>query len=144
MGGDGTPLLWLIVLFAPLLSVKRWLSRHLQGVGLLLFGNLEGATALHYIVLLPGVVLHEFSHWLAAKLVGVRTAGMSLVPRVQRGGTVRLGAVKVGSYHLHLWRQREDTGPGKGMGTDRRHIPRLRVWFGAGGGHSRRFSAPGH
>jgi hypothetical protein len=96
MGGDWTPLLWLIVLFTPLLSVKRWLSRHLQGVGLLFFGNHEGATALHYIVLLPGVVLHEFSHWLAAKLVGVRTAGISLMPQVKRGGTVRLGAVKVG------------------------------------------------
>jgi len=96
MLGDWTPLFWLIVLFAPLLSVKRWLSRHLQGVGLLFFGNHEGATALHYIVLFPGVVLHEFSHWLAAKLVGVRTAGISLMPRVQRGGTIRLGSIKVG------------------------------------------------
>src|SRR5512136_2718400 len=96
MGSDWTPLLWLIVLFAPLLSVKRWLSRHLQGVGLLFFGNHEGATALHYIVLLPGVILHELSHWLAAKLMGVRTAGISLMPQVKRGGTVRLGAVKVG------------------------------------------------
>ena len=96
MDGEWTPLLWLIVLFAPLLSVKRWLSRHLQGVGLLLFGNHEGATALHYIVLLPGVVLHELSHWLAAKLVGGRTAGISLVPQVKRGGAIRLGAVKVG------------------------------------------------
>ncbi len=96
MLGDWTPLFWLIVLFAPLLSVKRWLSRHLQGVGLLFFGNHEGATALHYLVLFPGVVLHEFSHWLAAKLVGVRTAGISLMPRVQRGGTVRLGSIKVG------------------------------------------------
>jgi len=96
MGSEWTPLLWLIVLFAPLLSVKRWLSRHLQGIGLLFFGNQEGATALHYIVLLPGVVLHEFSHWLAAKLVGVRTAGISLMPQVKRGGTIRLGAVQVG------------------------------------------------
>jgi hypothetical protein len=96
MLGDWTPLLWLIVLFAPLLSVKRWLSRHLQGVGLLFFGSHDGATVLHYIVLFPGVVLHEFSHWLAAKMVGVRTAGISLMPRIQRGGTVRLGSIKVG------------------------------------------------
>ena len=96
MRSEWTPLLWLIVLFAPLLSVKRWLSRHLQGVGLLLFGSHEGATALHYVVLLPGVILHELSHWLAAKLVGVRTAGISLMPEIRRGGTIRLGAVKVG------------------------------------------------
>lgn len=51
---------------------------------------------MHYVVLLPGVILHEFSHWLAAKLVGVRTAGMSLMPEIKRGGTIRLGAVKVG------------------------------------------------
>jgi len=95
MNSEWMPLLWLILLFAPLLSIKRWLSRHLQGIGLLVFGNQEGATALHYIVLLPGVILHEFSHWLAAKLVGVRTGGISLLPQIKRGGTIRLGGIRV-------------------------------------------------
>lgn len=62
----------------------------------MLLGSQEGATALHYVVLLPGVVLHEVSHWLAAKLVGVPTKWMTLSPEMGRGGSIRMGAVKVG------------------------------------------------
>jgi len=95
MGGEWTPLLWLLALFAPLLLVKRWLGRQLQRIGFLYFGNPEGAIAVHYVVLLPGVVLHEFSHWLAAKLVGVRTGRISLLPHMKRGGQVYLGAIRI-------------------------------------------------
>nr|MBC7244933.1 hypothetical protein [Chloroflexota bacterium] len=95
MAADWMPLVWLLVLFVPLLLIKRWLSRHLQGVGLLLSGDQEVATLLHYFILLPGIILHEFSHYLAAKLVGVKTAGISLQPQAKRGGDVRLGAVKI-------------------------------------------------
>ncbi len=95
MATDWTPLLWLAILFFPLLLVKRWLSRHLQGVGLLLSGDQETATLVYYLILLPGIVLHEGSHYLAAKLVGIKTAGFSLRPQAKRGGNIRLGAVKV-------------------------------------------------
>jgi hypothetical protein len=95
MATDWTPLIWLAALIIPLLVVKRWLSRHLQGIGLLLSGDAETATLVHYLILLPGIVLHEFSHYLAAKLVGVKTAGISLKPQAKRGGNIRLGAVKV-------------------------------------------------
>ncbi|MGQ9493428.1 MAG: hypothetical protein ACUVR2_06650 [Anaerolineae bacterium] len=95
MTHEWTPLVWLVVLFVPLLLVKRWLSLHLQGVGLLLSGDQEVASLLHYFILLPGIVLHELSHYLAAKLVGVKTAGISLQPQTKRGGNIRLGAVKV-------------------------------------------------
>ncbi|MBC7261734.1 MAG: hypothetical protein H5T63_06940, partial [Chloroflexi bacterium] len=95
MATDWTPLIWLAVLFIPLLLVKRWLSHHLQGIGLLISGDQETATLVHYLILLPGIVLHEVSHYLAAKLVGVKTAGISLRPQAKRGGNIRLGAVKI-------------------------------------------------
>lgn len=95
MATDWTPLIWLVVLFVPLLLVKRWLSHHLQGIALLFSGDQETATLVHYLILLPGIVLHEASHYLAAKLVGVKTASISLRPRAKRGGNVRLGAVKI-------------------------------------------------
>ena len=95
MAGDWTPLAWLAALLIPLLFLTRWLSRHLQGVGLLFSGEQQTALLVNYFVLLPGIVLHELSHLLAAKLVGVRTRGISLRPKARRGGSVRLGAVTV-------------------------------------------------
>lgn len=52
------------------------------------------ALTLYAILLLPGVALHETSHWLAAKLLRVPTRGFSLVPRRRRGGTLQLGYVE--------------------------------------------------
>jgi hypothetical protein len=89
------PLAFLAVILVPLLLLTRWLSRHLQGVGLLFTGDYEAALLIHYLVLLPGIVLHELSHWVAARLVGVRTRGISLQPKARRGGSVRFGAVTV-------------------------------------------------
>lgn len=95
MATDWTPLIWLAILFVPLLLVKRWLSRHLQGISLLLSGDQETAALVYYLILLPGIALHEGSHYLAAKLVGVKTTSISLGPQAKRGGNIRLGAVRV-------------------------------------------------
>jgi hypothetical protein len=94
MAGDWTSLTWLAVLLLPLLYLTRWLSRHLQGVGLLYSGDQNMALLVPYLVLLPGIALHELSHLLAATLVGVRTRGISLRPKATRG-SVRFGAVTV-------------------------------------------------
>ncbi len=93
--GDWTPLAFLAVILIPLSLLTRWLSRHLQGVGLLFTGDYQAALLIHYLVLFPGIALHELSHWVAARLVGVRTRGISLQPKAGRGGSVRFGAVKV-------------------------------------------------
>ena len=93
MTGDWTALAWLAALFIPLFFLKRWLSQHLHGVGLLFSADQQTATLLHYFVLLPGIILHELSHLLAAALVGVKTKSISLYPSAKRGGSVRFGAV---------------------------------------------------
>jgi hypothetical protein len=95
MTGDWTPLAWLAVLLVPLFVLTRWLSRHLQGVGLLFSGDQQTALLAHYLALLPGILLHELSHVLAAQLVGVKIRGLSLRPKARRGGSVRFGAVTV-------------------------------------------------
>jgi len=96
MASDWMALAWLAALFVLLLFLKRWLSQHLQGLALLLSGDQQIATLLYYLVLLPGIVLHELSHVLAAELVGVKTKRISLRPTAKRGGRVRFGAVTVG------------------------------------------------
>jgi hypothetical protein len=74
-------LMQLLVVLGLLLGADRWLHRHLQGVMLLLTGDQEIALWLYAIVLLPGVLLHEMSHALTAKLVGVKIGRISLLPK---------------------------------------------------------------
>lgn len=61
--------------------VKRWLSQHLYGLGLLVSGDHDKAALFSLFLLLPGVILHELSHWLAAKALRVPTGRLTLGPR---------------------------------------------------------------
>lgn len=86
--------LWLFVTLLPLLALERWIHRHMQGIGLLITRDADLATIVYSAIFLPGVALHECSHWLMAKLLGVQTARMSLWPSRQPDGTLRLGFVE--------------------------------------------------
>jgi hypothetical protein len=86
--------LWLFVTLPPLLLLERWVHRHMQGIGLLITRDPDLATLLYSLIFFPGVALHESSHWLMAKLLGVQTGRFSLWPRRQPDGTLRLGFVE--------------------------------------------------
>lgn len=86
--------LWLLAVLAPLVWLERWLHRHLQGLWLLLFRSPDIATVLYAVVMLPGVLLHELSHWLMATVVGARTGRFSVIPEHLPDGTLRLGYVE--------------------------------------------------
>lgn len=88
------PILWAAVALICLLFMQRWIHAHLHGVSLLLVGRPEWAVIVYAVVLFPGVLLHETSHWLVANLLGVRTGGMSLIPRRQPDGSLQLGYVE--------------------------------------------------
>ena len=97
MFGDWSPFVWLAVTLVPLLLLKRWINRHVQGLSLLLVGDNDLAMFLYFVLFLPGILLHELSHWLMAKLLGVRTGKISIWPSKRRAGRqMRLGSVKVG------------------------------------------------
>ena len=89
-----TPLIWVAILLPLLLILERWIHRHLRGVSLLLMGQHDRSIYLYALVLLPGVFLHESSHWLVAKLLGVRTGRFSIFPRQQEDGSLQLGYVE--------------------------------------------------
>ncbi len=76
------------------LAVQRRLHREIQGVFLLLTRSPALALGLFALVFFPGVLMHETSHWITAKLVGVRTGKFSLLPQLQPDGTLRLGYVE--------------------------------------------------
>ncbi|HEC22959.1 MAG TPA: hypothetical protein ENI95_08590 [Chloroflexi bacterium] len=79
----------------PLIQVERWIHKHIQGLGLLLTNNPQAAVLIYYLLLLPGVALHELSQWLLAKALGVRVKKFRLWPEKQRGGIIRLGLVEI-------------------------------------------------
>ena len=88
-------LFWLIVTFLLMYPLQRWISAHVQGVAFLLTGNMRVAMWIFWVLFLPGTILHELSHWLTAKLLGVRTSRFSLWPTVKRKGELQMGAVQV-------------------------------------------------
>ncbi|MCB9418251.1 MAG: hypothetical protein H6667_00485 [Ardenticatenaceae bacterium] len=88
------PFIWVALTLPILLLMQRWIHTHLHGIALLLMGKPDRAVILYAIILFPGVVLHELSHWLTATLLGVRTGSFSLLPRRQADGSVQLGYVE--------------------------------------------------
>lgn len=89
------PVIALVVIVAPLLWLKRWITLHLQGLGLLIWDNSDVAMVLYFLALFPGILLHEVSHWSFATVLGVRTGKMSLWPERQKRGKIRLGSVEM-------------------------------------------------
>lgn len=88
------PWLGLAVTLVLLLVIERWIHRHLQGTMLLLVGDREIAVVLYALPLMPGIVLHEFSHALTARLLGVRAGRVSIGPRLA-DERIQLGFVPV-------------------------------------------------
>ena len=74
--------------------LQRWITQHVQGIGLLLFNNADYGMALLWLVLLPGILLHEGSHWITAKVLGLKTGKFSFTPNTVKGQIV-LGSVEV-------------------------------------------------
>jgi hypothetical protein len=94
--GSWTPFVALVGTLLPLLWIKRWITRHLQELSLRWVGDPDVALFVYFVIVLPGVVLHELSHWLMAKILGVRVSRLAIGP-VRRGNSPRvsLGSVRV-------------------------------------------------
>lgn len=90
-----TPFLWFVCTLVLLTLVQRWVHQHLHGVAYLISGQADMALLLYSLPLLPGVALHELSHALMATVLGVKTANLTIIPRRQADGHVRLGSVQV-------------------------------------------------
>jgi hypothetical protein len=60
----------------------------------LLFGNTTPGIVLYSLLVLPGTIIHELSHWIVAEVLGVRTGQISIFPDLDTGAsTRRLGSV---------------------------------------------------
>lgn len=81
--------------------ITRWFGWQCQMLVYMLTGNRTAAIYAYYVLVLPGTLLHELSHWIIARLLGVRVGGLSLTPIIRNERQVQFGAVTVsGAGHL--------------------------------------------
>ncbi len=88
------PVWWVLFALPILVLLQRWLHRHLHGLAYLITGKRNWAVLLYAIVLFPGVLLHELSHYVAAVLLRVKTGSFSVLPKIKADGSVQLGYVE--------------------------------------------------
>ena len=91
-----TGLLWFLLMLAPLIALQRVLHREIQASLYIASGaNATLTMAFFSILFFPGVVLHEFSHFIMAKVLFVRTRNFSVIPKMMPEGYLRMGYVEV-------------------------------------------------
>ncbi len=81
-------------MLGPLSVLQRALHREIQSVLLLISRRADVALVIFSILFFPGVLLHEFSHYLMATMLRIRTGGFSLIPRNLGNGRLQLGYVE--------------------------------------------------
>ena len=87
-------LVWLLLLLGPFLFIQRSLHREIQTTFYIITRHPTVTLIIFSLLFFPGVVLHETSHWLMARLLGVRTGNFSLLPRPLKNGRLQLGYVE--------------------------------------------------
>ena len=90
-------LLWLLLILGPLLFLQRRLHLEIQTVFLLITRHRDISLLLFSLLFFPGVLLHELSHYVTARLLGVRAGRFSLIPTPMPDGRLRLGFVETAS-----------------------------------------------
>ena len=89
-----TGLLWFIITLLPLVILQRLLHREIQAVLLIVTRSPQLTIGLFSFLFLPGVFLHELSHYLMAKILRVPTGQTSLIPTSLPNGRLQMGYVE--------------------------------------------------
>ncbi|HQN43153.1 MAG TPA: hypothetical protein PLA25_03385 [Anaerolineaceae bacterium] len=87
-------LLWLTGGLLLFIFVQRHLHFELQAIFLLLTRRPTLSEGLFALLFFPGTLLHELSHYLTAKILGVRTGRFSLTPQRLPNGRLQLGFIE--------------------------------------------------
>jgi len=89
-----TGLFWFVLMLVPLIFLQRLLHREIQAVFLILTRDVRLTIGIFQVMFLPGVFLHEVSHFVMAKILRVRTGRFSVLPRAMPDGRLQLGFVE--------------------------------------------------
>ena len=83
-----------LILIIVLAALRTRLVYELAGTSLLMFSSTRPGITLYSILVLPGTIIHELSHWLVAEILRVRTGTITILPELSgEGGSERLGSV---------------------------------------------------
>jgi len=93
-------LIWFVLTLLPLVFLQRLLHREIQAVFLILSRSERITITIFSIIFLPGVLLHELSHYGMAVLLGVEAARFSLIPQMLEDGRLQLGFVETGKTDI--------------------------------------------
>ena len=101
------------VLFFILLASLWWLSWRIglliQEIVYLVTGSDDLAMVILFLIYLPGILVHEASHWLVARILGLKTSKFRVWPKYTRN-TIGLGSVTVSSGGV-VWDSLVGLGP---------------------------------
>jgi hypothetical protein len=89
-----TGFFWFIVTLLPLIFLQRRLHKEIQAVFLILTRDAALTMGIFSLLFLPGVFLHELSHFLMAKILRVPTGRFSLLPQSLPDGRLQFGYVE--------------------------------------------------
>ncbi|MFZ1772000.1 MAG: hypothetical protein WAU00_22505 [Caldilinea sp.] len=92
----------LLLSLLALAGLSRLVSLRVQAVTYYVTGSGDLASVVIFLLLLPGVFLHEGAHWLTARAVGLRTGKFRVWPS-KRGNYIGLGSVSV--ERADIWRE---------------------------------------
>lgn len=93
MGTLGSTLSFAGLIFV-LSLLRTKLVYELSGASLLLFGTTKPGIYFYSLLVLPGTIIHELSHWLVAEILQVRTGEIVILPELSGSGREeRLGSV---------------------------------------------------
>lgn len=87
-------IVWLLLSLLPLIFLQRKVHFEIQACLLLIFRRPDFVSLIFSVLFLPGVVVHELSHYLMARLLGVRTGRFSITPHSLGDGRLQLGYVE--------------------------------------------------
>jgi hypothetical protein len=98
--GEIRILAWFFLILVVLKVLQQRLHFEIQACFLLITRRADLALALFSILFFPGVLLHELSHFVVAKILGVRTGRISLLPEMRSEGKLRMGYVETGKTDI--------------------------------------------
>lgn len=93
-------LIWIIATLVLVQVLQRSLHREIQAIFLIITRSPNMTIGVFSMLFFPGVFLHELSHFVMAKLIGVRTGKFSLIPQVMPDGRLQLGYVEAASTDI--------------------------------------------
>ena len=99
---DAIPtLLALAVTLFIVAQLSRQISLRIQAITAYITRSGDMAMVTVFLLFLPGIIIHEFSHWIVARLLGLHPSRFRVWP-TRQGGYIGLGSVSIRSGGMWL------------------------------------------